>query len=40
MSFMIGSSLVAHLMQIRLGGRFCHLPPLLAAELEAFAAVG
>ena len=38
MSIMIGFPLVAHLMQIRLGGRFRHLPPSLAAELEAFAA--
>lgn len=38
MSLMTGFPLVAHLMQIRLGGRFSHLPPSLAAELEAFAA--
>lgn len=38
MSPMTGFPLVAHLMQIRLGGRFHHLPPSLAAELEAFAA--
>jgi hypothetical protein len=38
MSLMTGFPLVAHLMQIRLGGRFCHLPPSVAAELEAFAA--
>jgi hypothetical protein len=38
MSLMTGFPLVAHLMQIRLGGRFSHLPPSVAAELEAFAA--
>jgi len=38
MSLMTGFPLVAHLMQIRLGGRYSHLPPSLAAELEAFAA--
>ncbi|KGM32135.1 hypothetical protein [Inquilinus limosus] len=38
MSLMTGFPLVAHLMQIRLGGRFGHLPPSVAAELEAFAA--
>ncbi|MBW8728153.1 MAG: hypothetical protein JF625_23785 [Inquilinus limosus] len=38
MSLMTGFPLVAHLMQIRLGGRFRHLPPSVAAELEAFAA--
>ncbi|MGK9235182.1 hypothetical protein KXS07_26215 [Inquilinus limosus] len=38
MSFMTGFPLVAHLMQIRLGGRFRDLPPSVAAELEAFAA--
>ncbi|MGO4128685.1 hypothetical protein AB4Z01_30125 [Inquilinus sp. YAF38] len=38
MSLMAGFPLVAHLMQISLGGRFRHLPPSVAAELEAFAA--
>lgn len=38
MSLMTGFPLVTHLMQIRLGGRFRHLPPSVAAELEAFAA--
>ena len=38
MSLMTGFPLVAHLMQISLGGRFRHLPPSVAAELEAFAA--
>ncbi|WP_395674119.1 hypothetical protein [Inquilinus sp.] len=38
MSIMTGFPLVAHLMQIRLGGRFGHLPPAVAAELEAFVA--
>ncbi|WP_144445652.1 hypothetical protein [Inquilinus limosus] len=38
MSLMTGFPLVAHLMQIKLGGRFSHLPPSVAAELEAFAA--
>jgi hypothetical protein len=38
MSLMTGFPLVTHLMQISLGGRFRHLPPSLAAELEAFAA--
>ncbi|MGO1076293.1 hypothetical protein [Inquilinus sp. CA228] len=38
MSLMTGFPLVAHLMQIRLGGRYSHLPPSVAAELEAFAA--
>jgi hypothetical protein len=38
MSLMIGFPLVTHLMQISMGGRFRHLPPSVAAELEAFAA--
>lgn len=38
MSLMTGFPLVAHLMQIRLGSRFNHLPPSVAAELEALAA--
>ncbi|MFE0757499.1 hypothetical protein ACFW16_26300 [Inquilinus sp. NPDC058860] len=38
MSLMTGFPLVGHLMQIRLGGRFRHLSPSVAAELEAFAA--
>lgn len=38
MSLMTGFPLVAHLMRIKLGGRFSHLPPSVAAELEAFAA--
>jgi hypothetical protein len=38
MSLMTGFPLVTHLMQISLGGRFRHLPPSVAAELEAFAA--
>lgn len=38
MILMTGFPLVGHLMQIRLGGRFRHLSPSVAAELEAFAA--
>ena len=38
MSLMTGFPLVTHLMQISLGGRYGHLPPSVAAELEAFAA--
>ncbi len=38
MAFMTGFPLVAYLMDLRLGGRFSHLPPTVAAELEASAA--
>jgi hypothetical protein len=38
MTLMTGFPLVTYLMEIRLGGRFHHLPPSVAAELEAFEA--
>jgi hypothetical protein len=38
MTLMTGFPLVSYLMEMRLGGRFRHLPPSVAAELEAFAA--
>ncbi|MDR6292210.1 MULTISPECIES: hypothetical protein [Inquilinus] len=38
MAFMTGFPLVGYLMERRLAGRFSHLPPTVAAELEAFAA--
>lgn len=38
MTLMTGFPLVSYLMEMRLGGRFRHLPPSVAAELEAAAA--
>ena len=38
MTLMTGFPLVTYLMELRLGGRFRHLPPSVAAELEAFEA--
>jgi hypothetical protein len=38
MALMTGFPLVGYLMERRLAGRFSHLPPTVAAELEAFAA--